>query len=685
MRGRMGIGAGLPVLVASLALVTSAKAVVGPIQLLSKTPFEQAGAAGETALSADGRYLAFQGEVGGRSGVFREEIASGALVSVATGAAGEAGAPSDAVAPSISADGRYVSFTTKASLDPVDDTNATSDVYVADMATSPLSYELASALDGCDPSASPTPCGLSYSGGGGAQASGRVALSADGRKVVFVTTAESNLTSEPGGSTEGVPTPAGQVVLRDLDAERSTLVSVERDPGTGAMTDRPVAGGALILKFSLPRLAGAALSADGSTVAWLGAHLPAQAPLLADEKGTIEELDTADSMPYDEPLWRRVADGPAAPTRRIAGGGDPLAAGCPADGTLADPACQGPFPAIAKKDESLNAASGWLGVARVNGVPQLSADGRLVALIGNPTEATNVFLVDMTPGLSRRQALRQLTREIVVNPTEPGKAVNQLAFLAINGHIFDLAISPDGGRIAFASARQQFPQAPPNLVTPPPGQVGLVELYLIDGAILERVTHGTGGSGEASLAPAIPNATEGDGASSPVFGGGGLIAFSSNASNLVAGDGNEASDAFLVEASEAASAPGAAGISAAPVRRRKRPWRMTLSAYSLPHGAVRLVALVPGPGTLRARAFAALTARAAPRGLAGGRQRTRRGGTLKLDLTLPRGLRRFAHRREGLYAMVHASFRRHGRKTLRADLQVRFRAHRRDAGRGGRR
>jgi WD40-like Beta Propeller Repeat len=652
------IGAGFLVLAACLACVASAKASLGPIRLVSKSPFEQAGSASATALSADGRYLAFQGEIGGQSGVFREQVESGAIAAVAAGGSSEVGTPTDAVAPSISADGRYVSFTTKAPLDPVHDANAASDVYVADMASSPPSYELASALDG-------SAAGLSYSGGsGGSQASGRVALSADGREVVFVTTADSNLTSEPGGSAEGVPTPAGQVALRDLDTEATTLVSAERDSETGAMTERPVIGGAVILKFALPRLAGAALSADGTTVAWLGAHLPAQVPLLAGEKATIEELDTANALPYDEPLWRRVADGHAAPTRRVVGGDDP------------------PFPGIAKKDEGLNVASGWLGVARVNGVPQLSADGRLVGLIGNPTEATNVFLVDMASGLSRRQAMHQLTREIVVNPSEPGKAINQLPFLAINGHVFDLAISPDGSHIAFASARQQFPLVPPNLVTPPPGQVGLVELYLIDGGqVLQRVTHGTGGSGEASLAPAIPNATEGGGAASPSFGAAGsLIAFSSDASNLAAGDGNEASDAFLVESSEASSATGSGELSSAPRRQRKRPWLMTMSAYSLPHGGVRLVALVPGPGALRARAFATLTAQSSSRELASGRKRARRGGTLKLDLALPPGLRRLAHRREGLYAMVHASFHRHGRKTLRADLQVRFRAH---PGKGG--
>ena len=411
-----------------VVLVPAVPAVAdfGPIQLVSKSATEQAEEAVAPALSADGRYLAFQGTIGGLEGVFRKDLQTGAVLPVAVGGAyEEEGLAADASAPSISADGRYVSFTTEASLDPADDTQPqSSDVYVADMDSSPPAYELASALDGSRQS-------LTYEGSGGSVASGRVALSADGRKVVFVTTAKSNL-----GGTAG-DTPAGQVVLRDLDTRETTLVSVQRNPGTGEMEPGvPVPGGAVMEDPVLPLLTGAALSADGTTVAWLGAHLPAQVPLLSDEEQTISQLDSNGSFPYDEPLWRRVADGPEAPTRRIVGGGDPLAPGCPPDGTLADPACQGPFPGITNKSDILNSATGWLGPPKIDGIPQLSADGRTVALIGNPTEATNVFLVDMGEGLGRTQAVRQLTRQVSVNPADPSEGVNQEPYVPLNGHIY---------------------------------------------------------------------------------------------------------------------------------------------------------------------------------------------------------------------------------------------------------
>jgi Tol biopolymer transport system component len=682
MRRLPRIAAALPALCALLAAAPPAAAELGPIRLLSKDAAEQAEEATTPAISADGRYVAFQGAIDGEQGVFREDLASGALVPVEVGSAYLPDPPgADASDPSISADGRYVSFTTEAQLDPLADPQpGSSDVYVADLGSSPPSYELASALGGCDPAASLLPCGLSYEGSGGSRASGGVALSADGRKVAFFTTAPSDLTSGPGGSTEGTPTPAGQVALRDLDTDTTTLVSAVRE-ASGAMSEpaRPVPGGALIEKPQLPGLRGAALSADGTTVAWLGAHLPAQVPMLADERATVEAADANGSFPYDEPLWRRVADGPGAPTRRIVGGGDPLAPGCPGSGgSLAEPACQGPFPGIAEKNPDLNSASGWLGVGGIDGVPRLSADGRSVALIGNPTEATNVFLVDMALGLSRREAVRQLTREVPVDPFNPAAGINVEPFIPFNGHVYGLALSPNGDRIAFATARQRFPLAPPNLVGTPPGSVGLVELYLIDleGETLRRLTHGFGGPGEPSTS-STGTAANGDGAASPSLDAAGeRIAFASTASNLVEGDGNEASDAFL--ASDEPAEPGAAGETISPPPRSARPrprWRLTVRAFSLPSGEVRLVAIVPGVGRLWARARAALGPSEAVRALDGAAARAGDGGRLVLTLRLPPSLRRLARTREGLYATARIGFRGHGHKLLREQLGVRFRVH----------
>lgn len=637
------------VLAAALLPASPADAEFGPIRLASRSVAHQAGEAGAPSISADGRYLAFQGSLDGSRGVFRKDLASGVVTPVAVGSAGDPNTPgADAAVPSISADGRYVAFTTGAQLDPLHDLQASSkDVYVADMSSSPPTDELASARDGGLE-------GLTYGGSGGSEASSRVALSADGREVVFFTTAASNLTGDPS-KTEA---PAGQVVLRDLATDTTTLVSAERDLGTGAMTDRPVAGGALIEIAGLA-LRGASLSADGTTVAWLGAHLPAQVPMSADEAKTIDGFDKAGVFPYDEPLWRRVGADPAALTRRVVAG----------DGA------EDPFLGMANKGEAINGASGWLGVANVDGVPQLSADGRTVGLIGNPTEATNVFIVDMATGLSRREAVGQLTREVPISASEGVAGINSLKNIPLNGHIFDLSMSTDGRRIAFATARQRFPLAPPNLIGSVPSSRGAVELYLIDreGETLERVTHGVGGSGEASL----PNGgvENGFGATAPSFGGD-LIAFASTASNLVLGDGNEASDAFTVEDDEAPRIAGGNSISAAPPAPRRRPsWRLRLHAFSLPSGAVRLVAVVPAGGGLHAGVAADLDVGSSPRRVDRVGARPRRGGLVALRLELPGRLRDLAHSQEGLYAIARVSFHHRGRRTLHGRLQVRFHAH----------
>jgi WD40-like Beta Propeller Repeat len=636
---------------ASCALMAPlARAGFGPIELLSKTAREQADYALEPAISANGRFVAFCGQIGGREGVFREQLETGQLTPVAVRAARSGGCGTElsyASSPSISADGRYVSFTTRASLDAANDLQAeSSDVYVADMASSPPAFELASAGNG-------SPSALA----GGSLAAGRVALSADGRRLAFVN--------------------QGEVYVRDLGTGETTLISARRDPLTDQMTSEPAPGGGAF------EPAGAAISADGSTVAWVGEHLPEQVPLLDDEETAIRAIEAQPAPDrrnqYHEPLWRRVPAIPGEdPIRRVVGGGDPLALACPPSGTLADPACQGPYPAVATKTRRISNNEEDTGLGWGIRLPQLSADGDTVAVIGNPGEQYDLFAVDMDPGLDRREAVRQLTRWTNPLPgtTEPNSIFGLQEFWPLTGAVEECAISPDGSRIAFTTIRQSFPLAPPTLITARPAAVSqLQELYQVDlaGGTIERATPGSGA--DVSLG------AQHEGATSPSYGAGDrLLAFSSTAYNLMPGDANEAGDVFLVESPPPAPV-GSSALSSRPAALSTQPsWRLSASAFSLPDGRVRVVAVVPGGGTLRARAKAQSGSRLKSRRVASGQRRAQSSTVVTIELKLPRRLRSLARQRGGLVTSISVTFTGQGGQPLHALLGSRFHVHRKQGG-----
>jgi WD40-like Beta Propeller Repeat len=686
----------VPPTVVVIAFVLAAAArgdVFEPIQLASLTPTEQANSAADTALSANGRYLTFDGSVTGVSGVWRRDLLTGAVQPVAAGDAENAAidAP-DARLPSISADGRFISFTTTAPLDPGVDANEAPDVYVRDMAVAadqPGAYTLASAVDG-------SAQGLSYDFGGqpsfgrGSLASGRSAITADGRDVVFVTTARTNL-ADPAV----VDTPPLQVAVRDLDAERTRLVSVEYDSASGQMTDRPVPvsgengetrGAVFHPERQTPvfptSFQAAAISADGSTVAWMGQSIAKQARVLASDPA----LDPS----YSEPLWRRIADGPQAPTRRVTGGSDPANPACPSEAvqvtqpaTLSDP-CQGPF-------EPLQ-AEGMLGVytlGTTDQLPRLSADGRTVAFLANAREiaggeqfglaansSDDLYVADMAEGLTRQQALRRLTEIASSNSSDLGRVAP----------IVDFEISPDASQVAFSTLRTTFPLGSPAYVTAPAASAAAEELFDADleNDTLTRVTQGyEGGVSEPAKASVAAPSFSADG---------NTLAFSSSAYNLVYGDGNGASDAFVVRRKRFPEVLVAQSISPPPAGPSLQPeWRLALSARSLRDGSVALEVSVPGAGGLRASADGAVLIRRrhakrghGARGRLGSTVATRRlaaanksiaaggSGIASVRLTAGRRYRALIAKRGGLSATVTVTFAAAGHKTLRARLPVTF-------------
>jgi hypothetical protein len=704
-------------LLAGLATLLAAGAsagadVFGGISLVSESLTQQAEYAHDAAISGDGRYVAFDGSFGGALGVWRRDLQTGAVEQVA---------PGDAQLPSMSDDGRYVSFTTTAALAPGDH-NVGPDVYVRDMsvaAAEPGAYTLVSALDGSEE-------GLTYQAGSepasyGSIASGRSALSGDGRKVVFVMTAVSDLIgARPPAAPE---TPAMQVAVRDLDTKTTQLVSVVQ-PATGqsqavsahegANTFGAVYGEGApgvvprfrqVESYGQSPYFGASISADGSTVAWLAQNIGQQAPALPGE-----------ALPpiYAEPLWRRIADGPHAPTRRITGGSDPANPACAASGEQAVPQepstsdpCQGPFATF----KVPTTPGTWTGGAG-DMVPRLSSDGYTVAFLANAplvsfgagfgTEhSPDLYIANMHEGLTRAQALRPLT-EIASGENE----------LATDAPIFDLGISPDARAVAFTTKRTVFPLGSPAYVSarsPVPGMLELFDVDLADDT-LTRVTRGFEGGAsdhphETKQAGEDPYTQTGDGALSPSYtADGNTLAFSSTAANLAFGDGNtpplghesrffDGSDAFLVSRVRFGSSAPENYISSPPPNPSIEPaWRLAVAARSRRDGSVVLEVVVPGGGSLRAGARSALLVRAvsssrrtgrshhrppaakvATRTVATRAARPSGAGLVALTLKLARHYGGLASRRGGLSATVSVVFTSPGHPALKDRLGVTFR------------
>ena len=503
--------------------------------------------------------------------------------------------------PSISADGRYVAFSTAQQLVPAD-TNDNVDVYVRDMtvpARSTGAYELASAKDGGDVPASYAPPANPLAGRNpGSEVTRGAAISADGQHVVF-------RTLEPDSDLPDrvtTDTPGFQVWVRDRSAKTTTLV-------TRTMSDASPAGGAQ---------GGATISADGSTVAWTGADAPAQTRFLSGES-------TDPSFLYY--LWRRVADGPSAPTRRITGQVDLDDPGCPNPGSIvqsptATGPCYGPL---------TDAEYGRADILAL--VPSLSSDGRTVAFLTGsglrplpqPGLYLDLWVTDMSGGVSRKAGTFEVTRE--GDPND----------LASSGAIEGFSLSADGRSIAFATNRVTFVLTTFAFRGSHRARPDARELYVVDlpSRTIERVTRSVSG-GEI----------DGDVAASPTLSAdGSRVAFASTAANLFAGDANERSDAFVAarQAEPPAAPPDLPPEDDAPPVEQIDPDpnpvagpRFIVRAASNRDGSVRLRISAPGAGTIVALAQRKITPKSTGRPivqtLARGTLRPKRAGSASLVL-----------------------------------------------------
>lgn len=545
------------------------------------------------AISADGRYVVIQtrarnffddgdADPPGQyrvGGIFRFDLTTEGLEKVADGDLFEEDGGEGtfvrlgASNPSINAEGRYVAFSTAEQLVSAD-VNDHIDVYVRDMAL-PIGdggeYDLVSARDGGDDPAQYGAPEFPFPGSEpGAEASRGVAIGADGQKVAFWTAAPSDLSASPSPNV-----PPGQVFLRDRVANTTTLVTAKRDPLTGQMTAEP-AGGAF----------GAALSADGTTVAWTGANAPTQTRFLGGE-------NTDSKSPYY--LWRRVADGPNAPTLRIAGLADPDDPGCPPDSvTFFDRTSIGPcYGPLTDPEGLLSNITGQL--------PALSGDGRTVAFLTGagprPLESFNpgldLFVTDMTlaptlrPASSRKATTVELTRDTTGDP-------------ATSPPIDTIAMASGGRYLAVTTVRTQFALPALQLLGRPRPLPNVRELYVADLAqrTLERVPRSfQGGDIDADVQNGVSISADGE-----------RVAFTSFAGNLFFGDANKRADAFVAErgAEPGGGLPDArlAGAGETTIETSRGGPRIVVRASSKPGGRIELVVSVPGAGGVKAVATA---------------------------------------------------------------------------------
>jgi hypothetical protein len=612
------------------------------------------------AISADGRYVAIQTRArnffadddpdppGGFrvGGVFRFDRQTRALVKVADGdllpEGSETALVRGASNPSISANGRFVAFQTGQQLVPADN-NGNIDVYVRDMdrdASETGAYALASARDGSAAVASYGPPAFPVSGGNpGAELSPEVAISADGRRVVFRTEVATDLPAEPGATT-----PPGQLLVRDLDAQTTKLVTAARGAGNDEMSADP-AGGAL----------GGAISADGSAVAWTGRNAPAQTRFLGGEN-----TDPA----FNYYLWRQAPFGAGQPTRRITGLSDPDDPVCrqqeeasPGMTTVFNSVSTGPCYGPLTDQESNRADIGSL-------LPALSGDGLTVAFLTGagprPVNSTgagyDLYVTGMAPGLSRKQATVELTRDSQSGDTATSASLNSLS------------MSPDGRYLALTTARTQFTLPALRLVGTPRSIPGPRELYVVDRAAgtIERVARAIGGGDVDGSAQ--EGVTLSDGAEE--------IAFSSFAGNLFFGDANQRTDAFVATRLPEApieSAPGVGEAGSSESFEFRAGPHLGVHAKAKAGGIVILTINVPAAGEIEAIARGRAGNPAKLRTIAVRETHARGRGALKVVMAADPRFRPALDRGAKLQARIRVNFKPSaGGKRLHASTTATF-------------
>ncbi|MGG5809358.1 Calx-beta domain-containing protein [Falsiroseomonas sp. CW058] len=449
---------------------------------------------GDAVLSPDGTRVAFAssatnlgGPGDGRYQVYVKTLATGAVQLVSTSAAGQVG-DSDAIGDiAFSPDGRLLAFSSSATNLVAGDTNLQSDLFIKNLATGAVTRV--------------------STGAGGQQASGasyNPAFSADGGSILFLSTAPDLVAGDTNGQSD--------LFIKNL--------------ATGAITRVSTAGGGGEATGSMGR---AALSPDGRLVAFdstasnLVPNAPAAFTLYA--KSLVEGTSAL------------TLSGPAAPVEEGNAGTTPAVFTITRSGDLSGPVsvAWGVTSAGNLGVQASDFAGGVLPGGTVSFAAGQSSASFTVDIAGDllagPDEAFNVTIASLS--LSTHLDVASVTATIRNDdqPVVPGGALRLVSSSAagVAGDAWSVApvFSPDGTRIAFQSSST-------NLV---PGDTNnALDVFIKDLAtgIVTRVS--TDAAGRAGM----------HGGSAPAFSPDGTrIAFLSASPDLVAGDTNTSTDAFV--------------------------------------------------------------------------------------------------------------------------------------------
>lgn len=408
-----------PALAATTAATTSRVSV-------SSSEAQADNASNDAVISANGRFVAFSssatdlvpGDTNGARDVFVRDLIGGTTSRVSVSSGGVQPNGDFSILPAISADGRYVAFNSDASNLVSGDTNATNDVFLRDRQAG-MTRRIS----------------VSTAGGQGNAYSGlRLALSADGSHVAY--------TSEASNLVPGDTNNWGDLFVRDVSAATTSRVNVS---GTGAQdtalhtTDAPsISAGGRYVTFS----------SSGSTLVPGDVNGKADVFIRDRMAGTTALVSVSTAGTQGD----RASGGAS-----ISAGGRFIAFTSPASNLVTD---TNPRADVFVRDRatgtttrvSVSDAS-----AQANGdsyLPSISADGRYVAFAsvasnlvrGDTNHFVDVFLRDRRSGSTSRLSVSSSGAQGNGNSTETAGS-----------------ISADGRSVVFGSQATNLVPADTNL------------------------------------------------------------------------------------------------------------------------------------------------------------------------------------------------------------------------------